>query len=443
LLDTLPRTATGFDNNPAWFLRIGAPFFAAPNCSMMILSLLSSIVPRQWRTASILPIPKTLKPLSPSDYRPISITSVLTRLLERVVVTDYIYPSFQCPRPNLSFSDQFAFQPTASTTVASIHRFHTITALLDTNRFVIVYAQNFSKAFDSVRHSAVLDKYLQLQIPDNVCNWLESFFRDHSHCTKFGNEVSEFRKIMASIIQGSGIGPASYVVTASDLHPVTSGNIMDKYADDTYLVIPAANVDSCAAEIAHVEDWAVYNNLRLNRTKSAEIVFIFPMSKRANVIPPPVVPEISRVDSIKVLGVTVSRRFSASQHIDAVLAGCAQTSFALRILRQHGMPDSALRVVFQATVESKMSYAASAWWGYTSAADRGRLEALLRRSVSFGYRDASAPSLTRICAQADRKLFNKILQDERHLLRTLLPPERSQHHSLRQRRHNLQLPART
>ena len=40
--------------------------------------------------------------------------------------------------------------------------------------------------------------------------------------------------------------------TASDLHPVTSGNIMDKYADDTYLVIPAANVDSCAAEIDHV-----------------------------------------------------------------------------------------------------------------------------------------------------------------------------------------------
>jgi hypothetical protein len=77
---------------------------------------------------------------------------------------------------------------------------------------------------------------------------------------------------MASIIQRSGIGLASYVVTASGLHPVTSGNIMDKYADDTYLDIPAASVDSCAAEIAHAEEWAVHNNLRLNRTKSAEIV---------------------------------------------------------------------------------------------------------------------------------------------------------------------------
>jgi Reverse transcriptase (RNA-dependent DNA polymerase) len=176
LLDTFPQTAAGLDNIPAWFLRIGAPFFAVPICSMPNLSQSSSIVPGQWKTASIMPIPKTPKPLSPSDYRPISIIPVLSRLLERVVVTDYIYPSFQCPPPNLSFSDQFAFQPTASTTVALSHLFHTTIALLDTNRFVIVYTLDFSKAFDSVRHSAVLNKYLQLQIPDSVYNWIESFF---------------------------------------------------------------------------------------------------------------------------------------------------------------------------------------------------------------------------------------------------------------------------
>ena len=66
------------------------------------------------------------------------------------------------------------------------------------------------------------------------------------------------------------------------------------------------------------------------------------------------------------------------------------------------MPSIALRAVFQVIVVNKLSYAASAW--YASAADRGRLEAFLRRPVSFGYRDASAPSLAHICAQADDKL---------------------------------------
>ena len=54
-LDALRKTASGLDNIPAWFLRIGAPFFAAPIASMMNLSLSSSVVPSQWKTASILP----------------------------------------------------------------------------------------------------------------------------------------------------------------------------------------------------------------------------------------------------------------------------------------------------------------------------------------------------------------------------------------------------
>jgi len=147
---------------------------------------------------------------------------------------------------------------------------------------VCVYALDFSKAFDRVRHSAVsdtvhsavLDKYLQLEMPDNIYNWIESFYRDHSHCTRFGNECSELRKIMTSIIQGSGISPASYVVTASDLHAVTPGNSMDKYADDTYRIIPACNADSCVSEITHIEKWALENNLRLIRAKSVgEVIF--------------------------------------------------------------------------------------------------------------------------------------------------------------------------
>jgi len=235
ILDKLRQTATGLDGIPAWFLRVGAPFFAAPLAALMNLSLSSSVVPAQWKSASILPIAKTVPPTTPSDYRPISITSVLSRILERIVVHDYIYPSLQCPPSGLSFSDQFAFQPTASTTCALIHLFHTISTLLESNPYVIVFALDFSKAFDTVRHSAVLEKFSKLLIPDHIYNWIESFFHGHSHCTKFGHETSDFQDIMASIIQGSCIGPASYVVTASDLRAVTHGNSMAKYADDTYL----------------------------------------------------------------------------------------------------------------------------------------------------------------------------------------------------------------
>ena len=54
-------------------------------------------------------------------------------------------------------------------------------------------------------------------------------------------------------MQGSAIGPASYVVNAADLTTVTAVNLMFKYADDTYTVMPAANVNSRSAELDHVD----------------------------------------------------------------------------------------------------------------------------------------------------------------------------------------------
>ena len=443
MLEALRPTATGLDGLPSWFLKVGAPFFAAPIADMFNLSLSSSTVPKQWKAASITPVPKIPKPLTPSDYRPISITPVLSRVMERIIVRDHIYQSLQCPPPGLIFDDQFAFRPTGSTTAALIKLIHEVTAMLELNPYVIVYAIDFSKAFDTVRHSELLDKYSRMELPDCVYNWLVDFFRDHSHCTRFRDMESKFIGISASIIQGSAAGPASYVVTSSDLRPLTVGNSMVKFADDTYLVIPASNCGSCAEEINHVGDWASSNNLRLNHAKSMEIVFVSPRSRRAVVIPAPAVPDIPRVDKIKALGVTLSRRFSVSQHVDQLLISCSQSLFALRTLRHHGLPTDALHAVFQATVVSKLAYASPAWWGFTSAADRDRLEAFLRRSATLGYRSTTAPTLSAICSEADDKLFEKITSNSSHLLHHLLPPRRDTQYSLRPRAHHFTLPTRT
>ena len=92
--------------------------------------------------------------------------------------------------------------------------------------------------------------------------------------------MSTQKSITASIIQGSGIGPASYVINAGDLEVRTLGNKLCKFADDTYLIIPADNADSRSAEIDNIKTWAQTNNLTLNRTKSKEIVVVNTKRKR-------------------------------------------------------------------------------------------------------------------------------------------------------------------
>ena len=88
----------------------------------------------------------------------------------------------------------------------------------------------------------LIDKIAQLDLPDHVHNWLVDFFDGHSHQTKYEDEMSSIKSISASIIQGSVIRPASYVVNTSDLHAVLVGNDLCKYADDTYLIIPGCSV---------------------------------------------------------------------------------------------------------------------------------------------------------------------------------------------------------
>jgi len=94
-----------------------------------------------------------------------------------------------------------------------------------------------------------------------------------------------------------------------------------------------------------------------------------------------------------------------AQHVDNLLAVCSQSLLALRTLRQHGLPNDALHQVFQAIVINRLSYASPAWWGFTSADDRNRLEAFVRRSVKLGYRANSSVTFASICDDADNKLF--------------------------------------
>jgi hypothetical protein len=193
--------------------------------------------------------------------------------MEQMVVTQYIYPSLLAPPAALIFTNQFAFRPTGSTTAAIITIIDHVIRMLVDNAYVIVIAIDFTKAFDTVRQAALVEKLALLNVPDNVYNWLRNFFTRRVHCTVFQGHTSARQQITTSIVQGSAVGPVSYVVTAADLSSEVPGNEICKYADDTYLIIPASNANSRETELRNVEYWAGANNLMLNRSKTTEIIF--------------------------------------------------------------------------------------------------------------------------------------------------------------------------
>jgi len=141
-------------------------------------------------------------------------------------------------------------------------------------------------------------------------------------------------------------------------------------------------------------------------------------------MPTPPLPNIRRVTTIKILGINISNNLSVCGRVNNVIASCAQSAqsiHALRILRSHGIPKNSIYMIFKAVIIGKLTYAPSAWWGFTTANDRQRLESVIRRGIRSELCAADQTSLADLVEDADDNLFNRILYNNEHVLNRILP----------------------
>jgi len=155
-------------------------------------------------------------------------------------------------------------------------------------------------------------------------------------------------------------------------------------------------------------------------------------------------PNVARVSVIKILGITFTNHLSVAEHVQTVINSSAQTLYALRTLRAHGvigMDDAALQTVFRSVVIAKLTYASSVWWGFATTTDRQRLQAFIRRSHHSRFVPPGLPPLDELCQASDDKLFASITNNREHVLHELLPPQSvaSHNYNLRPRKHHFEL----
>ena len=343
--------------------------------------------------------------------------SVLSRVTERILVNQHLQSALtDLPIP-LVITNQFAYRPTSSTTAALVSIFAKVTELLKTNDFVHCITFDYSKAFDTLSHHAVSTKLSQLNIPSSIHNWIIDYLSDRTHLTQQGLDLSSSLSINASIVQGSVLGPNLFNINSTELAPLSPDNFYYKYADDAYLLVPSSNDHTILSEIQHHSQWALLCNLKLNPTKTAEIVF--PAKKRLS--PPPLVPGVQRVITLKILGVLVDSNLNFIDNSQNSILACNRSLFALRTMRMHGLSDNLLNQVFKATVLPKLLYAGPSWMGFINFSIIDRYEAFLRRAVRFGYYNTTDPTFRSLITKAENKLFDKVLQNESHVLFFLLP----------------------
>ena len=140
------------------------------------VSLVSQQVPKIWKTANVRPIPKETNISALDQLRRISVTDIIMRLFERLII------DFELRKPVSCFihSDQFAYKKDCGTENALLYNQHFCMRWLDGHsNFVRVQSFDFSKAFDSVFHRVVTDKLKKVpNINPYIVNWVIDFLKD-------------------------------------------------------------------------------------------------------------------------------------------------------------------------------------------------------------------------------------------------------------------------
>ena len=185
-----------------------------------------------WLKAVITPIHKKGNKSLPSNYRPISLTSVLSKIMESIIRDEMLV---HLTKQNHLCDEQHGFVPGRNCTTQLLLCLEEWTSMIEDKKdFDIIYT-DFPKAFDSVAHQRLLLKLELFGITGEIMNWIKSFLHGRTQCVKIDGKVSAWKPVLSGVPQGSVIGPLLFVIFINDIPNQLKFNTCKLFADDCKL----------------------------------------------------------------------------------------------------------------------------------------------------------------------------------------------------------------
>ena len=221
----------GVDGIPPKLLMETVEQISIPLARVFNLSLKEGVVPFEWKEANIIPLFKKGSRNKSENYRPVSLTSVICKLLERLIkdhMVDFLV------KHKLLNSSQHGFLKARSCLTNMLCFWEEITKWIDVGSPVDIIYLDFQKAFDKVPHQRLLLKLKAHGIGDSITDWIEQWLTDRRQRVVVDGEVSNWKSVLSGVPQGSVLGPILFLIYINDLDDSITSNVL-KFADDTKL----------------------------------------------------------------------------------------------------------------------------------------------------------------------------------------------------------------
>lgn len=262
------NSAPGPDSVPAILLHKCAETLLSPLKTIMKKSLENSDIPESWKEANITPIYKGKGDKSdPSQYRPISLTSQIIKLLERII---RLYIIHYLESNNLLPESQHGFRPNRSTVSQLLEQYEQILEALASKHNLDIIMLDYAKAFDKINHSILLFKLKKLGISGKLGNWIGNFLLNRSQKVSIDGHSSTPSSVISGVPQGTILGPVLFLVYIADIGDNIKTSTLSSYADDSKIhkIIKSLQDGlNLQLDVKTLYEWTQTNLMEFNSTK--------------------------------------------------------------------------------------------------------------------------------------------------------------------------------